>query len=95
MSYVMFSVRILALLALMSGSAEARPLNVRTSYPAAEMILDSQLTGALLAERVAALAADRARLQAMGAAAAALAVPDAAVRVAAVCRQVVVEEGVR
>ena len=62
-------------------------------HGAAEMILDAQLSGALLAERVVALAADRARLQAMGAAAAALAVPDAAARVAAVCRQVVVEEG--
>ena len=60
---------------------------------AAEMVLDAQLTGALLAERVAALAEDRARLQAMGTAAAALAVPDAALRVEAVCRQVVAGEG--
>jgi UDP-N-acetylglucosamine--N-acetylmuramyl-(pentapeptide) pyrophosphoryl-undecaprenol N-acetylglucosamine transferase len=62
-------------------------------YGAAEMILDAQLTGTVLAERVLALAADRARLQAIGAAARALAVPDAAQRVVAVCRQVVVEEG--
>lgn len=62
---------------------------------AAEMILDAQVTGAVLAERVLALAADRARLRAMGAAASALAVPDAAQRVVAVCRQVVEEEGVR
>ncbi len=64
-------------------------------HGAAEMILDAQLTGAVLAERVLALAADRARLRAMGAAASALAVPDAAQRVVAVCRQVVEEEGVR
>jgi UDP-N-acetylglucosamine:LPS N-acetylglucosamine transferase len=57
------------------------------------MVLDTQLTGALLAARVVALAEDRARLQAMGTAAAALAVPDAALRVEAVCRQVVAEEG--
>jgi len=62
-------------------------------HGAAEMILDAQLTGARLVERVVALATDRARLQAMGAAAAALAVPDAAARVSAVCRQVVGEEG--
>jgi len=60
---------------------------------AAEMILDAQLTGAFLAARVLALAADRERLQAMGAAAGTMAVPDAAARVAAVCRQVVGEEG--
>lgn len=58
---------------------------------AADMILDAQLTGVRLAERVVALTADRARLQAMGAAARSLAVPDAARRVAAVCRQVVAE----
>ena len=62
-------------------------------HDAAEMLLDSQLTGAVLAQRVLALAADGARLGAMGAAAAALAVPDAALRVVAVCRQVAVEEG--
>jgi UDP-N-acetylglucosamine--N-acetylmuramyl-(pentapeptide) pyrophosphoryl-undecaprenol N-acetylglucosamine transferase len=62
-------------------------------HGAAEMVLDAQLTGALLAARVVALAEDRARLQAMGTAAAALAVPDAALRVEAVCRQVVAEEG--
>jgi UDP-N-acetylglucosamine--N-acetylmuramyl-(pentapeptide) pyrophosphoryl-undecaprenol N-acetylglucosamine transferase len=65
-------------------------------HGAAEMILDAQLTGTRLAECVLVLAADRARLQTMGAAAATLAVPDAAARVVAVCRQVVVEEeGVR
>jgi UDP-N-acetylglucosamine--N-acetylmuramyl-(pentapeptide) pyrophosphoryl-undecaprenol N-acetylglucosamine transferase len=62
-------------------------------HGAAEMILDAQLTGERLAERVVALATDRARLQAMAAAAAVLAVPDAAARVTAVCRQVVGEEG--
>jgi UDP-N-acetylglucosamine--N-acetylmuramyl-(pentapeptide) pyrophosphoryl-undecaprenol N-acetylglucosamine transferase len=62
-------------------------------HGAAEMILDSQLTGALLAQRVLTLAEDRGRLHAMGAAAGALAVPDAALRVVAGCRQVVVEDG--
>jgi len=61
-------------------------------HGAADMILDAELTGPMLAARIVAFAADRARLQAMGAAAGALAVPDAAMRVAAVCRQVVVEE---
>ena len=45
---------------------------------AAELIEQKALSGALLAERVAALVADRAKLQAMGAAARALAKPDAA-----------------
>jgi UDP-N-acetylglucosamine--N-acetylmuramyl-(pentapeptide) pyrophosphoryl-undecaprenol N-acetylglucosamine transferase len=62
-------------------------------HGAAEMLLDAELTGASLAARVLALAEDPARLQAMGAAAAALAVPDAAVRVGAVCREVGGGEG--
>jgi UDP-N-acetylglucosamine--N-acetylmuramyl-(pentapeptide) pyrophosphoryl-undecaprenol N-acetylglucosamine transferase len=64
-------------------------------HGAAEMMLDAQLNGTRLAERVVALAADGARLQAMAAAARALAVPDAAQRVVAVCREVAAEEGVR
>ena len=64
-------------------------------HGAAEMILDAQLTGARLAERVLALAADRARLAGHGGGGAALAVPDAAARVVAVCRQVGGGGGVR
>ena len=56
---------------------------------AAEMILDAELTGAVLADRARALALDSARLAAMRDAALQLAVPDAAARVAAVCRQTV------
>jgi UDP-N-acetylglucosamine--N-acetylmuramyl-(pentapeptide) pyrophosphoryl-undecaprenol N-acetylglucosamine transferase len=65
---------------------------VLVRHGAAEMILDRDLTGTLLVERVAALAADRARLQAMAAAAHRLAVPDAAARVLAVCREVTNQE---
>lgn len=42
MPHINVGVRMLALLVVMSGSAEARPLNVRTSYPVAEMILDGR-----------------------------------------------------
>lgn len=60
---------------------------------AAELILDAEFTGVALAARVTVLARDRARLAAMSTAARALAVPDAAARVVAVCRQVVAEGG--
>ncbi len=58
---------------------------------AAVLVLDAELTGARLATEVLALAGDRARLAAMGAAARALGVPDAAARVVAVCRAVVAQ----
>jgi UDP-N-acetylglucosamine--N-acetylmuramyl-(pentapeptide) pyrophosphoryl-undecaprenol N-acetylglucosamine transferase len=66
---------------------------VLVRHGAAEMILDRDLNGTLLAERVAALAAEPARLRAMAAAARTLAVPDAAARVLAVCREVIAQEG--
>jgi UDP-N-acetylglucosamine--N-acetylmuramyl-(pentapeptide) pyrophosphoryl-undecaprenol N-acetylglucosamine transferase len=56
---------------------------------AAILILDRELTGAGLAETIIGLARDRARLLAMGEAARRLAVPDAAARVVATCREVV------
>jgi UDP-N-acetylglucosamine--N-acetylmuramyl-(pentapeptide) pyrophosphoryl-undecaprenol N-acetylglucosamine transferase len=55
---------------------------------AAEMILDRELTGHVLAERVAALAADRPRLEQMGRKAAALGRPEATAAVLAVCEDV-------
>jgi UDP-N-acetylglucosamine--N-acetylmuramyl-(pentapeptide) pyrophosphoryl-undecaprenol N-acetylglucosamine transferase len=58
---------------------------------AAVMVLDRELTADGLATVVMELAADRARLQAMGAAARQLGRPDAAERVVAVCREVVGE----
>ncbi|MFI5365502.1 MAG: undecaprenyldiphospho-muramoylpentapeptide beta-N-acetylglucosaminyltransferase [Candidatus Binatia bacterium] len=60
---------------------------------AAELILDRELSGAQLAARVLALVGDRARLGAMGNAAQRLAMPDAAMRVVEVCRQVAEEGG--
>ncbi|MBI4517363.1 MAG: undecaprenyldiphospho-muramoylpentapeptide beta-N-acetylglucosaminyltransferase [Deltaproteobacteria bacterium] len=59
---------------------------------AAQMLLDRELTGTVLAARVAALAADPDGLQAMAAAARRLAIPDAAARVLAVCREVIAQE---
>ena len=55
---------------------------------AAECIDSTALSGEGLAARILALAHDRARLQAMGAAARQLAIPDAAQRVVDVCRRV-------
>jgi UDP-N-acetylglucosamine--N-acetylmuramyl-(pentapeptide) pyrophosphoryl-undecaprenol N-acetylglucosamine transferase len=60
---------------------------------AAEVILNAQLNGERLAASVLALARDRQRLASMGAAVRQLAVPDAALRVAEVCRQVAAEGG--
>ncbi|HUI26787.1 MAG TPA: undecaprenyldiphospho-muramoylpentapeptide beta-N-acetylglucosaminyltransferase [Candidatus Kryptonia bacterium] len=64
---------------------------VLVRHGAAEMILDRDLTGAVLAERVVMLATDPERMRAMATAARSLAVPDAAARVLAVCREVVQE----
>ncbi|HVN87745.1 MAG TPA: undecaprenyldiphospho-muramoylpentapeptide beta-N-acetylglucosaminyltransferase [Candidatus Binatia bacterium] len=66
---------------------------VLVRHGAAEMILDRDLTGVVLAERVHALAADPSRRRAMATAAAALGVPDAAARVLAVCCEVAGEGG--
>lgn len=52
---------------------------------AAEMILDRELTGALLAERIRDYYGDRAKLQRMAAAARALGRPDAAARIVDAC----------
>lgn len=52
---------------------------------AAEMILDRELTGALLAERIRSYLADPARLERMAAAARALGRPDAAARIVEEC----------
>ena len=66
---------------------------VLQQHDAAELILDRELTGERLAARVQALAGDRGRLEAMGNAVRQLAVPDAALRVVEVCRQVAAEGG--
>jgi UDP-N-acetylglucosamine--N-acetylmuramyl-(pentapeptide) pyrophosphoryl-undecaprenol N-acetylglucosamine transferase len=58
---------------------------------AAEIITDAELNGDSLRQAVLAVACNRGRLAAMGAAARRLAVPDAAARVVEVCRQVVAE----
>jgi UDP-N-acetylglucosamine--N-acetylmuramyl-(pentapeptide) pyrophosphoryl-undecaprenol N-acetylglucosamine transferase len=60
---------------------------------AAEMILDADLSGERLATVVLALVHDRKRLATMGDAARRLAMTDAALRVAEVCRQVAAEGG--
>jgi UDP-N-acetylglucosamine--N-acetylmuramyl-(pentapeptide) pyrophosphoryl-undecaprenol N-acetylglucosamine transferase len=60
---------------------------------AAVLVLDRDLDGACLAALVIELAGDRPRLRAMGEAARRLARPDAAARVAAICREIVEEEG--
>ena len=60
---------------------------------AAEIILDAQLSGARLATSVLTLARERERLASMGEAARQLALPDAALRVVEVCRQVAGEGG--
>jgi UDP-N-acetylglucosamine--N-acetylmuramyl-(pentapeptide) pyrophosphoryl-undecaprenol N-acetylglucosamine transferase len=52
---------------------------------AAEMILDQELTGTLLAERIRGYFSDRARLERMAAAARALGRPDAAARIVDEC----------
>ncbi len=62
-------------------------------HGAAEVIADAELSGERLAACVLALARDRERLEQMGHAARQLAVPDAALRVVAVCRQVAAEGG--
>jgi UDP-N-acetylglucosamine--N-acetylmuramyl-(pentapeptide) pyrophosphoryl-undecaprenol N-acetylglucosamine transferase len=62
-------------------------------HGAAEMILNAELSAARLAASVLALARDRVRLARMGDAARRLAVPDAALRVVEVCRQVAGEGG--
>jgi len=61
---------------------------VLAAQGAAMMILDRDLDGPRLAETVAALAANRGKLEAMGEAARRLGRPDAAERVVAVCREV-------
>jgi UDP-N-acetylglucosamine--N-acetylmuramyl-(pentapeptide) pyrophosphoryl-undecaprenol N-acetylglucosamine transferase len=61
---------------------------------AAILILDRALTGAALAQTIIGLAREPARLRAMGEAARRLAVPDAAARVVATCREVVGGGGV-
>jgi UDP-N-acetylglucosamine--N-acetylmuramyl-(pentapeptide) pyrophosphoryl-undecaprenol N-acetylglucosamine transferase len=66
---------------------------VLVRHGAAEMILDRDLTGAHLAERVVALAEGESRRRTMAAAARSLAIPDAAARVLAVCREVIAQEG--
>ncbi len=66
---------------------------VLVRHGAAEVILDRDLNGDRLAERVVALARDSDRRQAMAAAARSLAMPDAATRVLAVCREVLAREG--
>jgi UDP-N-acetylglucosamine--N-acetylmuramyl-(pentapeptide) pyrophosphoryl-undecaprenol N-acetylglucosamine transferase len=60
---------------------------------AAILMLDRELTPALLASTVSELAGDRRRLAAMGETAKSLAVPDAAARVAEICRKVAEEGG--
>jgi UDP-N-acetylglucosamine--N-acetylmuramyl-(pentapeptide) pyrophosphoryl-undecaprenol N-acetylglucosamine transferase len=62
-------------------------------HGAAELILDRELSGERLAARVVALAGERTRLDAMGSAAQRLAVPDAALRVVEVCRQIAEQGG--
>jgi UDP-N-acetylglucosamine--N-acetylmuramyl-(pentapeptide) pyrophosphoryl-undecaprenol N-acetylglucosamine transferase len=52
---------------------------------AAEMLLDQDLTGALLAERIRSYFADRARIEKMAAAARALGRPDAAAKIVDEC----------
>ena len=64
---------------------------VLREHGAAELILNAELTGESLAARVLELRRERSRLQAMGAAARALALPDATARVVALCRQVEAE----
>ena len=66
---------------------------VLARHGAAELILDAELSGERLAASVLALTRNHERLVKMGAAARQLAVPDAALRVAEVCRQVVAEGG--
>jgi UDP-N-acetylglucosamine:LPS N-acetylglucosamine transferase len=58
------------------------------------MVLDRELTADGLVTAVTELAEDRTRLQGMGASARALARPEAAERVVAICREVVGEVGV-
>jgi UDP-N-acetylglucosamine--N-acetylmuramyl-(pentapeptide) pyrophosphoryl-undecaprenol N-acetylglucosamine transferase len=60
---------------------------------AAELIFDAALTGEALAARALALARDRASLASMSRAARTLAIPDAAARVADVCRSVAAAGG--
>ena len=55
---------------------------------AAELLLDQEATGERLAAIIIELAADRQRLAAIGIAAGRLAVPDAAARVARICREI-------
>jgi UDP-N-acetylglucosamine--N-acetylmuramyl-(pentapeptide) pyrophosphoryl-undecaprenol N-acetylglucosamine transferase len=62
-------------------------------HGAVELIANAELSGESLAARVLALARDRTQLEKMGQAARQLAVPEAALRVVAVCRQVAAEGG--
>lgn len=62
-------------------------------HGAAELIPNAELSGESLSTRVLELVRDRLRLRAMGAAASALALPDATDRVVTVCRQVAAEAG--
>lgn len=57
------------------------------------LVLDVECTGERLAREISALANDRARLRRMGEAARQLAVPDAAARVVATCREVAARRG--
>ena len=66
---------------------------VLVRHGAAELIANAELSGARLATSVLALARERQRLEKMGSAVRQLAVPDAALRVAEVCRQVAGEGG--
>jgi UDP-N-acetylglucosamine--N-acetylmuramyl-(pentapeptide) pyrophosphoryl-undecaprenol N-acetylglucosamine transferase len=66
---------------------------VLVRHGAAELIPDAKLSGERLAARVIALAGERCQLKKMGEAVRQLAAPDAALRVAEVCRQVAAEGG--
>ncbi|MCK6556542.1 undecaprenyldiphospho-muramoylpentapeptide beta-N-acetylglucosaminyltransferase [Candidatus Binatia bacterium] len=67
---------------------QRRNAEVLAQGGAAEVVLDRDLNGALLAERILALAADTPRLRSMAVAARRFARPDAAAQVADICRQV-------
>lgn len=67
---------------------QRRNAEVLADAGAAEFVLDRDLTGALLAARILALATDPARLAEMGRAVQRFSTPDAAARVADICWQV-------
>jgi len=78
-----------------AGGHQQANAMVLAQHGAAEVLRDAELTGESLAARIAAVARDRARLEAMGRAAGQLAVRDATARVVEVCRQVAAEGGRR